>query len=92
MITRRQFHIRLLAALAATALPLARPARAAGGDLDRLWLNRLTFGASSLALDEIATLGRAEWLEWQFGLPSTDAPLVRRLRVARLRCGRGKNN
>ncbi len=85
MITRRQFHTRLLAALAATALPLARPARAAGVDLDRLWLNRLTFGASSLALDEIATLGRAEWLEWQFGLPSTDAPLVTRLRAARLR-------
>lgn len=85
MITRRMFHTRLLAALAATSLPLGPAAQAAVADLDRLWLNRLTFGASPVALAEIATLGRANWLEWQFELPSTDAPLVTRLGAARLR-------
>jgi uncharacterized protein (DUF1800 family) len=85
MITRRMFHTRLLAALAATALPFGPAARAAVADMDRLWLNRLTFGATPAALAEMAALGRIEWLEEQFRLPSTDAPLVTRLGEAKLR-------
>ena len=85
MITRRMFHTRLLAALAATALPLVPAAQAAVADLDTLWLNRLTFGATPAARSEIATLGRAGWLEGQLRLPATEAPLVSRLSAARLR-------
>ncbi len=85
MITRRMFHTRLIAALAAASLPIASPARAASRPEDDLWLNRLTFGATDPARDEIATLGREAWLERQLALPVSDAGLVDRLARARLK-------
>jgi uncharacterized protein (DUF1800 family) len=83
MITRRMFHTRLLAALAATGLPTA--SLAASRTDDDLWLNRLTFGATAASRAEIADLGREAWLDRQLSLPATDAALDARLAAARLR-------
>jgi uncharacterized protein (DUF1800 family) len=85
MITRRMFHTRLIAALAAVSLPLPKPSLAASRLEDDLWLNRLTFGASPAARDEIAALGREAWLERQLTLPVSDPGLDDRLARARLR-------
>lgn len=86
MLTRRMFHTRLAAALAAAALPPARGARAATPATDDLWLNRLTFGASPAARAEIAALGREAWLDRQLTLrPEDDVALADRLARARLR-------
>jgi uncharacterized protein (DUF1800 family) len=85
MLTRRMFHTRLLAALAASGLPLPGTALGAEGEKDALWLNRLTFGATPLSRDEIASLGREAWLEQQLALPPEDADLAARLSEARLR-------
>lgn len=85
MITRRMFHTRLVAALAAASLPLPVPARAASRTEDDLWLNRLTFGASPQSRDEILQLGREAWLDRQLSLPATDPGLDARLSGARLR-------
>ncbi|MFN3994729.1 MAG: DUF1800 domain-containing protein [Tabrizicola flagellatus] len=86
MLTRRMFHTRLVAALAAGALPLATRARAAAPATDDLWLNRLTFGASPAARAEIAELGREAWLDRQLTLrPEDDVALSERLARARLR-------
>ena len=85
MITRRMFHTRLVAALAAVSLPLPKPALAASRLEDDLWLNRLSFGASPDARDEIAALGREAWLERQLTLPVNDPGLDARLAQARLR-------
>jgi uncharacterized protein (DUF1800 family) len=84
MITRRMFHARLLAALAATALPAVRPAAAADTSED-VWLNRLTFGANASARADMARLGRSAWLDWQLSLPPDDPGLTDRLGKARLR-------
>lgn len=86
MLTRRQFQLRLMAGLAAVAA--TRPGWAAGdagADLDGLWLNRLTYGASPAARAEIAALGREAWLEAQLAMPAGDAGLADRLARARLR-------
>jgi hypothetical protein len=85
MLTRRMFHTRLLSALAATNLPFPRMANAAAWGEDDLWLNRLTFGATSAAREEIARLGREAWLDRQLALPATDPGLQDRLARARLR-------
>ena len=85
MITRRMFHTRLMAALAAAIVPLPRLARAASGDLDRLWLNRLTFGATPVEAARIAALGREGWLDWQLARPVSDPALDARLAAAALR-------
>ena len=85
MITRRMFHGRLLAALAAASLPFPDRVQAASRSDDDLWLNRLTFGASPAARAELAALGREAWLERQLSLPDTDAGLADRLASARLR-------
>ncbi|NHB77206.1 DUF1800 domain-containing protein [Rhodobacter calidifons] len=90
MLTRRMFHTRLMAALAAAALPVPRGARAAAQAADDLWLNRLTFGASPAARAEIAALGREAWLDRQLALrPEDDAALADRLARARLRIAYG---
>ena len=79
MLTRRAFHGRLLAALAATALPV--PALAAtDGDL---YLNRLTFGATPDARNSFGD--PVAWLEDQLSRPAGDEGLTRRLADARLR-------
>ncbi|MBA3908799.1 MAG: DUF1800 domain-containing protein [Rhodobacter sp.] len=84
MITRRKFHFRMLAALTALALP--RPGWAAGGaEAERLWLNRLTFGATGAEVDRAGQLGLPAWLDWQLSLPATDPGLQARLDAARLR-------
>ncbi len=85
MITRRMFHTRLMAALAAAAIPVPRLAQASTGGLDRLWLNRLTFGATQVETARIAKMGRTAWLDWQLSLPETDPALDARLAAARLR-------
>lgn len=85
MITRRMFHTRLLAAVAAAGLPPLAPARAAEGGEARLWLNRLTFGATAADLQAFAALGREGWLDRQLSLPASDPALEDRLSRARLR-------
>ncbi len=85
MLTRRMFHTRLMAALAASALPLARPVRAEGDSQARLWLNRLTFGATPAAVADFTALGAEAWLDRQLALPATDPALADRLSKARLR-------
>lgn len=80
MLTRCQFHSRLLATLAATALP--RTGIAASGVAD-LYLNRLTFGATP---DGRAAFGDpAAWLEDQLAQPVSHLDLDARLAAARLR-------
>ncbi len=83
MLTRRAFHLGLTSALAALNAP--RLAFAAAPSPDRLYLNRLTFGANSGALAEITALGPVAWLDHQLALPATDPGLDARLQKARLR-------
>ena len=85
MITRRMFHTRLIAALAAVSLPLPRPAIAAGAGEARLWLNRLTFGATAPEAARFVALGPEAWLDRQLSLPPSDPDLDARLSRARLR-------
>ncbi|WP_374426513.1 DUF1800 domain-containing protein [Tabrizicola sp.] len=85
MITRRMFHARLLAVAAAAGLPPLAPARAAEGGEARLWLNRLTFGATAQDLQSFAALGPEAWFDRQLALPITDPALDDRLARARLR-------
>ena len=78
MLTRREFHSCLLAALATTALP--RPSLATAPPAT-LYLNRLTFGATpDDSFDNPAT-----WLDDQLARPATDPDLTRHLSAARLR-------
>ncbi len=85
MITRRMFHSRMLALLAASAVPIPRAAFASTGGPDRIFLNRLTFGAAPAALQDLASLGREDWLERQISLPPADQALDEKLSAARLR-------
>lgn len=82
MLTRRAFHARLLASLAAASVPL--PLRAAAAPAD-LWLNRLTFGATPDARAEFTRLGPQAWLDDQLSRPAADPALQTRLDAARLR-------
>jgi uncharacterized protein (DUF1800 family) len=84
MLTRRMFHLRLLAAAAAATLPLPRIARASAPS-ETLWLNRLTFGASRAEAERLAVMGREGWLDWQLSRPASDPALEARLTAARLR-------
>jgi hypothetical protein len=84
-ITRRTFHTRLIAVLAATGLPFPGPAWAAVEGEARLWLNRLTFGATAAEAERFATLGPEDWLDRQLSLPVSDPALEDRLSRARLR-------
>jgi uncharacterized protein (DUF1800 family) len=85
MLTRREFHTRMLGLLAASVAPLPSFATTAEEASNRLWLNRLTFGASPDGLRQIADLGREGWLDWQLSLPAGDPLLEERLAAARLR-------
>jgi uncharacterized protein (DUF1800 family) len=85
MLTRRMFHTRLLAALAAANLPFPQMAQASVSTEDDLWLNRLTFGATKASREEIALLGREAWLDRQLSLPANDPALQDRLARAQLR-------
>lgn len=85
MLTRRMFHSRFLAALAASSLPLPKVTQAAAGAEDDLWLNRLTFGATAASRKEIDSLGREAWFDRQLSLPARDPALQDRLDRARLR-------
>ena len=85
MITRRLFHTRLLAALAATSATIPLSAWASTAPENDLWLNRLTFGASAASKAEIMALGRDAWFERQLALPVSDPGLEERLANARLR-------
>ncbi len=84
-INRRQFQISLLASLVAGGL--ARPGQASAEGLPNpdLWLNRLTFGATTDALrQEFAALGPTAWLDDQLGRPSSDDVIETHLAAARL--------
>ena len=85
MITRRMFHTRLIAVLATAMAPIPRAAFARASDVDRIWLNRLTFGATDAETVRIAELGREGWLDWQLSHPVSDPALDARLAAARLR-------
>ncbi len=85
MITRRMFHTRLLASLAASTLTFPKLAGAAVGTVETLWLNRLTFGATTTEMERIAELGLEGWLDWQLSRPVSDAALDARLAEAQLR-------
>lgn len=85
MLTRRMFHARLMGALAVAMVPVPRIGLAAAGAQDRLWLNRLTFGATEASLSQMAGMGREGWLDWQLSLPPSDPALEARLQAARLR-------
>lgn len=81
MLTRRQFHIRFFASLAASALP--GQMRATVAHRADLWLNRLTFGATE---ESRAAFGDPlAWLNAQLAMPATDPSLDVRLAAARLR-------
>ena len=83
MLTRRQFHMRLMAGIAAMALP--RPGLAEADPSPDLWLNRLTFGANADARAALAALGLHGWLDDQLARPPSDPTLDARLAQARLR-------
>ncbi len=85
MITRRMFHTRLMAALAASALPMSGVAHASADGQARLWLNRLTFGATPEEAARFAALGPEGWLDHQLSRPASDPALDDRLSRARLR-------
>ncbi len=85
MLTRRAFHSGLLSTVAALSAPRAVWAAAAGVPIGRLYVNRLTFGATSESLNDIAALGPVAWLDQQLSLPATDPALDQRLQDARLR-------
>ncbi len=91
MLTRRQFHSRLLASLAAATLPL--PAFAARPLAD-LYLNRLTFGATPADRNHFAD--PMTWLDDQLARPVDSPELTERLSNARLRiayeAGKDENN
>ena len=81
MLTRRQFHARLVASFAAAALPMQL--RATVASRADLWLNRLTFGATP---ETRATFDDPmQWLDAQLAMPATDVGLEARLAAARLR-------
>jgi uncharacterized protein (DUF1800 family) len=85
VLTRRSFHTRLLTLLTASTLPLPGFSSTASGTTDRVWLNRLTFGATPESLRQMADLGREGWLDRQLSLPARDPALDERLAAARLR-------
>jgi uncharacterized protein (DUF1800 family) len=85
MISRRMFHVRMLAVLAASAVPFPRFASASIRAPDTQRLNRLTFGATPEALQELADRGLEGWLDWQLSLPAGDPALDAMLAAARLR-------
>lgn len=81
MLTRRQFHTRLIASFAVVGLPL--PLQANVASASDLWLNRLTFGATP---DQRTAFGDPmAWLETQLAMPVADAGLDARIAAARLR-------
>lgn len=82
MLTRRQFHLHLLASVAALASPKVTFAASTPADL---WLNRLTFGASVAERRRFDQLGALPWLEDQLSKPASDPALDARLSDARLR-------
>ena len=81
MLTRRQFHARLFASLAAACVPLQLRATVASGS--DLWLNRLSFGATPDT--RAGFTDPISWLETQLAMPVADAGLDARLTAARLR-------
>lgn len=85
MITRRVFHTRLMAALLAGSLPLPQAAQAKADGQARLWLNRLTFGATPADIASFTALGHEGWLDRQLAMPASDPALDDRLTRARLR-------
>ena len=82
MLTRRQFHLHLLASVAVLASPKVTFAASTPADL---WLNRLTFGASVAERRRFDQLGALPWLEEQLSKPASDPALDARLSDARLR-------
>ncbi|WP_377506145.1 DUF1800 domain-containing protein [Octadecabacter sp. R77987] len=73
MLTRRAFHLSLLATAATAALaPDALRARTTTADPVETFLNRLTFGATPLERAIVAERGTSGWLEDQLNLSAYD--------------------
>lgn len=83
MITRREFHKGLLGVALAS---LSAPVQAAQTPdaLARLYLNRLSFGASATSLEHFNQFGFESWLEDQLLKPADDPELDKRIADARL--------
>ena len=79
-ISRRQFHLSLMAGLATLALPRSTSA----ATRPDLWLNRLTFGATAESHASFTAMGPTSWLDDQLARPATDATIRHYLTDARL--------
>ncbi len=83
MVTRREFHKGLLGvALASLAAP--RAMANFGVNPPSVYLNRLTFGATTDSVAEFDRLGLDGWLENQLAMPESDPVLEARIAAARL--------
>jgi uncharacterized protein (DUF1800 family) len=83
MLTRRQFHQRLIAGLAAASLPLPSHGAANPDTAVELYLNRLSFGVRPQ--DRATVHDPLQWLEDQLAMPASDPALDALLAEARLR-------
>ncbi len=83
MVTRRDFHKGLLG-LALASLAAPRAMANFGVNPPVVYLNRLTFGATSESIAEFERLGLDGWLENQMAMPESDAALEARIAAARL--------
>ena len=83
MATRREFHKGVLAAAFAA---IARPVSASNSPTNtaRLFLNRLTFGASPQDLERFEAMSLTGWLDEQLTKPAEDQALIDRLARAQL--------
>ena len=83
MVTRRDFHKGLMG-LALASLAAPRAMANFGTNPSTVYLNRLTFGATTESLAEFERLGPDGWLENQLGMPASNADLDARIAAARL--------
>ena len=83
MVTRRDFHKGLMG-LALASLAAPRAMANFGTNPSTVYLNRLTFGATTESLAEFERLGLDGWLENQLGMPASNADLDARIAAARL--------
>lgn len=83
MITRREFHTGLVS-VAFAAMSRSTASAGTSEDASRLFLNRLTFGASPSELARFDALTLEGWLDAQFAMPVEDQALLERLGTAEL--------
>jgi len=84
MVTRREFHKGMMA-LALANLAVGRAAMAATGEnTDLLYLNRLTFGATTANKATFSKMGLSAWLDAELAKPIMDSALEQRINSAEL--------